>query len=75
MMELRRLFNPSNGTDTIRENNKSKPGKKNEEMLDLEKAARKYLQDTIDHFPLDDVSMQVSNQVTFVCIIPSLYLS
>lgn len=66
-MELRRLFNPNFQSDTVREkvkaNNNS--NKKADDMGNLEKAARQYLQDTTDRFPLEEVAKQVSNQVGF----------
>lgn len=65
MTELRRLFTPSPATptvDVVKKINGNKP--KMDHFTSIEKAARQYLQDTSDTFPLDDVAAQVFNQVT-----------
>lgn len=65
MTELRRLFTPSPATptvDVVKKINGNKP--KMDHFASIEKAARQYLQDTSDTFPLDDVAAQVFNQVT-----------
>lgn len=61
MIELRRLFNP---TATTTAEQKSNSPTKVDFFASVEKAARQYLQDTSDKFPLEDVAAQVSNQVS-----------
>lgn len=61
MSELRRLFIPPGITppEPTKHPNKAKV----DYFGNIEKAARQYLQDTSDKFPLDDVAVQVANQV------------
>lgn len=61
MIELRRLFNPA-ATDPTTRNNSSSTTKV-DFFENVEKAARQYLQDTSETFPLDDIAGLVSQQV------------
>lgn len=64
LSDLRRLFNPVPIKSTDAKNGTTN-NTKAEFFGNVEKAARQYLQDTSDKFPLDDVATQVFNQVSY----------